>query len=92
MNKSIAIMSKPMSMNVMIRVSVIEMDSMKRDFTTRVGTLELKVLRTQDGKFSHFIFEHYHRNKKELSTFMLEIYIIGVSTRKVTKNSGRTLW
>lgn len=85
-------MSKPMSINVMIRVSVIGMDSMKRDFTTRVGTLELKVFRTQDEKFSYFIFEHYHRNKKALLTFMLEMYIIDVSTRKVTKNSRRTLW
>ena len=57
----------------------------ERDFTTRVGTLELKVPRTRDGRFSPSVFERYQRNEKALLTAMLEMYISGVSTRKVTK-------
>ena len=34
----------------------------ERSFTTRVGTLELKVPRTRDG---HTVFERYQRNEKE---------------------------
>ena len=57
----------------------------ERDFTTRVGTLELRVPRTRDGKFSPSVFERYQRNEKALLAAMLEMYISGVSTRKVTK-------
>lgn len=39
--------------------------------------------RTRDGKFSTDIFERYHRNEKPLIPTMLEMYISGVSTRKV---------
>jgi transposase-like protein len=56
-----------------------------RDYTTRIGTLELKVPRTRDGKFSPDIFERYQRNEKALVASMLEMYISGVSTRKVSK-------
>lgn len=55
----------------------------KRDFTTRVGTLELSIPRTRDGKFSTEMFERYQRNEKVLVTTMLEMYVTGVSTRKV---------
>ncbi|OOL59933.1 IS256 family transposase, partial [Enterococcus faecium] len=56
----------------------------ERDFTTRVGTLELKVPRTRDGEFST-VFERYQRNEKALLASMLEMYVSGVSTRKVSK-------
>lgn len=59
--------------------------SYERDFTTRVGTLELKVPRTRDGEFSPTVFEHYQRNEKALLASMLEMYVSGVSTRKVSK-------
>ena len=36
----------------------------ERSFTTRVGTLELKVPRTRDGHFSPTVFERYQRNEK----------------------------
>ena len=58
----------------------------ERDFTTRVGTLELKVPRTRDGEFSPTVFERYQRNEKALLASMLEMYVSGVSTRKVSKN------
>ncbi len=40
-----------MTMNVQKVVRVKEMAIMSEDFTTRVGTLELKVPRTRDGEF-----------------------------------------
>lgn len=55
----------------------------KRSLTTRVGTLNLAVPRTRDGKFSTDIFERYQRNEKALVTTILEMYVGGVSTRKV---------
>ena len=57
----------------------------ERDFTTRVGTLELRVPRTRDGEFSPTVFERYQRNEKALLASMLEMYVSGVSTRKVSK-------
>ena len=57
----------------------------ERDFTTRVGTLELRVPRTRDGEFSPTVFERYQRNEKSLLASMLEMYVSGVSTRKVSK-------
>ena len=44
----------------------------ERDFTTRVGTLELKVPRTRDGEFAPTVFERYQRNEKALLASMLE--------------------
>ena len=46
----------------------------ERSFTTRVGTLELKVPRTRDGHFSPTVFERYQRNEKALMASMLEMY------------------
>jgi len=57
----------------------------ERDYTTRVGTLELRVPRTRDGGFSPSVFERYQRNEKALLASMLEMYVSGVSTRKVSK-------
>lgn len=56
-----------------------------RDFITRVGRLELRVPRTRDGNFSPTIFEQYQRNEKALLVTMMEMFIQGVSTRKVLK-------
>src|SRR5690625_3766248 len=57
----------------------------KRNWTTRIGTLELNVPRTRDGRFSPTLFERYQRNEKALLASMLEMYVSGVSTRKVSK-------
>lgn len=56
-----------------------------RDYTTKIGTLTLRVPRTRDGKFSTKVFERYQRNEKALLLTMLEMYVQGVSTRKVSK-------
>ncbi|SDF84165.1 Transposase, Mutator family [Facklamia miroungae] len=48
----------------------------ERDFTTRVGTLRLKVPRTRDGDFSPTVFEHYQRNEKTLQESVETLYSI----------------
>ena len=57
-----------------------------RDYTTLFGTLNLRVPRTRDGRFSTEIFERYQRNEKDLLLTILEMYIQGGSTRKIWKN------
>ena len=57
----------------------------ERGWTTRIGTLSLSVPRTRDGNFSPTVFERYQRNEKALLTSMLEMYVSGVSTRKVSQ-------
>jgi len=57
----------------------------ERAWTTRIGTLNLSVPRTRDGKFSPNVFDRYQRNEKALLTSMLEMYVSGVSTRKVSQ-------
>lgn len=57
----------------------------ERDYTTKIGTLTLRVPRTRDGKFRADVFERYQRNEKALLATMLEMYVQGVSTRKVSK-------
>ena len=56
-----------------------------RDYTTQIGTLTLRVPRTRDGKFWAEVFQRYQRNEKALLATMLEMYVQGVSTRKVSK-------
>lgn len=41
--------------------------------------------RTRDGEFVPTVFERYQRNEKALLASMLEMYISGVSTRKVSQ-------
>ena len=43
----------------------------ERDYTTKIGTLTLRVPRTIDGKFSTEVFERYQRNGKSPLTAML---------------------
>lgn len=58
----------------------------ERELTTRIGSRELKALRTRDGEFAPTVFERYHSNEKALLVSMLEeIYIYGVSTRNVSQ-------
>ena len=63
----------------------------ERTYTTRIGWLELIVPRTRDGEFSPSVFERYKRNEKALLATMLEMYVQGVSTRKVSKSFVSTL-
>ena len=54
-----------------------------RSLTTRVGTLELRVPRDRAGLFSTALFERYQRSEKALMSALAEMYVQGVSTRKV---------
>ena len=57
----------------------------ERNYTTRIGRLELVIPRTRDGEFTPSVFDRYQRNEKALLATMLEMYVQGVSTRKVSK-------
>jgi putative transposase len=54
-----------------------------RTLTTRVGTLELRVPQDRDGTFSTELFARYQRSEQALVVTLLEMYVQGVSTRKV---------
>jgi putative transposase len=54
-----------------------------RGLTTRVGKLELRVPQDRSGRFSTEVFERYQRSEKALVASMAEMYVQGVSTRKV---------
>lgn len=49
----------------------------------RIGKLELRVPRDRDGRFSTELFERYQRSEKALVSALAEMYVQGVSTRKV---------
>ena len=50
---------------------------------TRVGELELLVPKDRDGQFQTELFERYQRSEKALVLAIVQMYIDGVSTRKV---------
>ncbi len=54
-----------------------------RNLITRVGKLELRVPQDRQGRFSTEIFERYQRSEKAFVNILAEMYIQGVSTRKV---------
>ena len=54
-----------------------------RTLITRVGKLELGVPQDRDGRFSTELFERYQRSERALVTTLAEMYVQGVSARKV---------
>ena len=54
-----------------------------RTLHTRVGTLTLLVPQDREGTFSTLLFARYQRSEKALVTALMEMYLEGVSTRKV---------
>src|SRR5271154_1826678 len=54
-----------------------------RTLVTRVGKLELRVPQDRDGRFSTELFERYQRSEHALVATLAEMYVQGVSTRKV---------
>jgi transposase-like protein len=54
-----------------------------RTLRTRVGTLNLAVPQDREGTFSTRLFSRYQRNEKALVLALMEMYVEGVSTRKV---------
>jgi putative transposase len=55
----------------------------QRSLITRVGKLELRVPQDRHGRFSTELFERYQRSEKALVAALAEMYVQGVSTRKV---------
>ena len=56
----------------------------ERSLSTRVGKLTLRVPRHRDGSFSTELFARYQRSEQALVLSLMEMYIQGVSTRRVT--------
>ena len=54
-----------------------------RTLLTRVGKLELRVPQDRHGRFRTEVFERYQRSEKALLGALAEMYVQGVSTRKV---------
>src|ERR1700722_16361362 len=54
-----------------------------RMLVTRVGKLELRVPQDRQGRFRTEVFERYQRSEKALVGALTEMYVQGVSTRKV---------
>lgn len=54
-----------------------------RTLVTRVGKLELRVPQDREGRFSTELFERYQRSERALVATLAEMYVQGVSTRKV---------
>jgi putative transposase len=54
-----------------------------RTLITRVGKLELRVPQDRQGRFRTEVLERYQRSEKALVGALAEMYVQGVSTRKV---------
>jgi putative transposase len=54
-----------------------------RTLITRIGKLELRVPQDRAGRFSTEVFERYQRSEQALVAALAEMYVQGVSTRKV---------
>ena len=54
-----------------------------RTLVTRIGKLELRVPQDRGGRFSTELFERYQRSERALVAALAEMYVQGVSTRKV---------
>jgi transposase-like protein len=55
-----------------------------RQWRTRVGSLQLLVPKDRAGRFQPSLFARYQRSEKALVLALMEMYVKGVSTRKVT--------
>lgn len=54
-----------------------------RGLITRIGKIELRVPRDRNGEFSTALFERFQRSEKALVSALAQMYVQGVSTRKV---------
>jgi hypothetical protein len=55
----------------------------ERGLVTRVGKIELRIPRDRSGESSTSLFERIQRSEKALASALVEMYVQGVSTRKV---------
>jgi transposase-like protein len=56
----------------------------RRRLLTRLGTLELRVPRDRAGQFQPSLFARYQRSEQALVLALIEMYLQGISTRKVS--------
>ncbi len=56
-----------------------------RTLHTRVGTLNLRVPQTRDSSFCTQLFSRYQRHEQAFVLTLMEMYLNGVSSRKVAK-------
>lgn len=56
----------------------------RRRFLTRVGPVELRVPRDRAGRFQPSLFARYQRSEQALVFALIEMYLKGISTRKVS--------
>jgi putative transposase len=54
-----------------------------RTWDTRVGTIELKILKVTQGSYFPSLLEPRRRAEKALHAVVVEAYVKGISTRKV---------
>ena len=54
-----------------------------RGLVTRIGKLELRVPWDREGRFSTELFDRFQRSEKALVSALAEMYVQGMSTRKV---------
>ena len=54
-----------------------------RALMTRLGRMELLIPKDREGRFQTELFDRYQRNEKALMLSLVEMYVHGVSTRKV---------
>lgn len=57
----------------------------ERQYTTRVGALTLRIPRDRAGAFAPSLFARYQRSEQAFVLALTEMYLHGVSTRKVTQ-------
>src|SRR5574344_1583508 len=57
----------------------------ERESNTRIGTLTLNVPRHRNEPFHTMVFENYKRSEASLIAAMVQMVIMGVSSRKVEK-------
>jgi putative transposase len=59
-----------------------------RTLVAWAGKLELRVPKDRDGRFSTELFERYQRSGRALVATLAEMYVQGVSTRRVKAITG----
>lgn len=56
----------------------------RRRLLTRVGSLELRMPRDRAGQFQPTLFQRYQRSEQALVLALIEMYLQGISTRRVS--------
>ena len=57
----------------------------ERELNTRIGTLTLRVPRHRNEPFQTMVFENYQRSEAALIATMVQMVVMGISSRKVEK-------